>query len=180
MKALLSTLARAVGWDVTIPTTEKSVVFFPFYIPCLGMFGWDLAEWLDRLTADAKVATVLGSIPAFSDTVESEGRQMKQCWIQDIEENKTKKSSCYVWIRFMPSGPRSSTYSIPIHAVHHLDIYTVHVFTSHVFRIKVLNYIILCSTELSPSFNRSYTCIFETLERSVSLLQWVFFSCDQF
>jgi hypothetical protein len=32
----------------------------------------------ERLTADAKVATVLGSIPAFSDTEESEGRQMKQ------------------------------------------------------------------------------------------------------
>jgi hypothetical protein len=32
-----------------------------------------------RLAVDAKVATVLGSIPASSDTVESEGRQMKQC-----------------------------------------------------------------------------------------------------
>jgi hypothetical protein len=33
---------------------------------------WDPAEWLERLTANAVVATVLGSIPAFSDTVESE------------------------------------------------------------------------------------------------------------
>ncbi len=39
----------------------------------------DLAEWLKRLTANAVVATVLVSIPASSDTVESEGRQMKQC-----------------------------------------------------------------------------------------------------
>jgi hypothetical protein len=39
----------------------------------------DLAEWLERLTANAVVATVLGSIPASSDTVESVGRQMKQC-----------------------------------------------------------------------------------------------------
>ncbi len=31
------------------------------------------------LTANAKVATALGSIPASPDTVESEGRQMKQC-----------------------------------------------------------------------------------------------------
>jgi hypothetical protein len=31
------------------------------------------------LTANAEVATVLGSIPACSDTVETEGRQMKQC-----------------------------------------------------------------------------------------------------
>ncbi len=32
---------------------------------------------LGRPTAIAEVATVLGSIPASSDTVESEGRQMK-------------------------------------------------------------------------------------------------------
>jgi hypothetical protein len=44
---------------------------------------WDLAEWLERLTANAKVATVLirSHFPAF-DTVESEGRQMMQCWIK--------------------------------------------------------------------------------------------------
>jgi hypothetical protein len=41
--------------------------------------GWDLAKWLERLTANVKVAIVLGSIPSpSSDTVESEGRQMKQ------------------------------------------------------------------------------------------------------
>jgi hypothetical protein len=34
--------------------------------------------WLERLTASGIVATVLGSIPASSDTVESEGRQIKQ------------------------------------------------------------------------------------------------------
>ncbi len=49
-------------------------------------YGWDLAEWLERLTANAEVAAVLASIPASSDTVESEGRQMKQCWIQFIEK----------------------------------------------------------------------------------------------
>jgi hypothetical protein len=32
----------------------------------------DLAEWLERLTANAVVATVLGSIPASSDTVADE------------------------------------------------------------------------------------------------------------
>ncbi len=37
-----------------------------------------------RLIANAEVATVPGSSPASSDTVESEGRQMKQCWIQYI------------------------------------------------------------------------------------------------
>ncbi len=46
--------------------------------------GWDLAEWLERLAVNAKVATVQGSIPASSDSVESEGREMKQCWITYI------------------------------------------------------------------------------------------------
>jgi hypothetical protein len=40
-----------------------------------------IAEWLDleRLTANGKVATGLGSNPESSDTEDSEGRQMKQC-----------------------------------------------------------------------------------------------------
>ncbi len=42
--------------------------------------GWDLAEWLERLTANAKVATVLGSIPASTETMESEGRLWKKCF----------------------------------------------------------------------------------------------------
>ncbi len=45
--------------------------------------GWDLAEWLERLTANAVVATILGSIPASSDTVEYEGRQIKQLNIKE-------------------------------------------------------------------------------------------------
>ncbi len=43
--------------------------------------------WLERLTVNGVVATVMGSIPASSDTVESEGRQIKQCWISYIKEN---------------------------------------------------------------------------------------------
>jgi hypothetical protein len=39
--------------------------------------GLDLAEWLERLAASAKVATVLGLIPVSFDTVEYEGRQMR-------------------------------------------------------------------------------------------------------
>jgi len=34
---------------------------------------------LERLAANANVKTALGSNPASADTVESEGRQMKQC-----------------------------------------------------------------------------------------------------
>ncbi len=50
-----------------------------------------LAEWLERLSANAKVATVLG--PESSDTVESEGRQMKQCWTQYIYSTYCSKKS---------------------------------------------------------------------------------------
>ncbi len=42
------------------------------------VYGWDLAECMAR-ASDCKV---LGLIPASSDTVESEGRQMKQCRIK--------------------------------------------------------------------------------------------------
>jgi hypothetical protein len=39
----------------------------------------NLAEWLERLAVNAKVATVQGTIPAPSDAVESEERKMEQC-----------------------------------------------------------------------------------------------------
>jgi hypothetical protein len=44
---------------------------------------------IERLTDNAKIARVLGSIPASTDTVESKGRQMKQCRIKYL--SKTKK-----------------------------------------------------------------------------------------
>jgi hypothetical protein len=63
--------------------------------------GWDLAERLERLTANAKVATVLGSIPASSGTVESEGRQMKQCCIKYLKilksPRKKRVSNTSLW-----------------------------------------------------------------------------------
>jgi hypothetical protein len=44
---------------------------------------WMRSSWVvrasERLSANAKFATVLGSIPAPSNTVESEGQQMNQC-----------------------------------------------------------------------------------------------------
>ncbi len=63
--------AEADSWDMeTQPGWE------------LVKYGWDLTKWLEHLAVNAKVAPVLGSIPVSSDTVESEGRQMKQCWIR--------------------------------------------------------------------------------------------------
>ncbi len=52
-----------------------------------NLSGWDLAVLFERLMANAKVATFLGSIPATSDTEKSEGRQVKQCLIQYIYQN---------------------------------------------------------------------------------------------
>ncbi len=48
---------------------------------CIKLIRWDLAEWLECLTANDEIATVLGSNPTSSDRVESKGRQIKQCWI---------------------------------------------------------------------------------------------------
>jgi hypothetical protein len=49
----------------------------------------DLAKWLERLNASSKFATVLGSIPASSDTVDYEG-QTKQCEIKYKKIQKIK------------------------------------------------------------------------------------------
>ncbi len=67
--------------------------------------GWDLAEWLERLTAKAKVATILGSIPSSSDTVESKGRQTKQCWIQYIEKKLVFYWIFIIWPELLKTWP---------------------------------------------------------------------------
>ncbi len=61
--------------------------------------GWDLVK---RLTANAEIAIILGSIPASSDTVKSERRQMKQCWIKYW---KNKKHPHIESSRYLASNP---------------------------------------------------------------------------
>jgi hypothetical protein len=58
-----------------------------FWLLIFFFVGWDLAEW-SLCVWLAKVATFLDSIPEPSGIVESEGRQMTQCWIQYIKEEK--------------------------------------------------------------------------------------------
>ncbi len=53
-----------------------------------------VAGWLERLTANAGVPTVLGSIPASSDTVVSEGRQTDEAVLNTVHRKKSKKSPC--------------------------------------------------------------------------------------
>jgi hypothetical protein len=48
------------------------------------------SEWLECLTTSVVVPTVLGSIPASSDTVESEGRQGDEA-VLNIVHKKRKK-----------------------------------------------------------------------------------------
>jgi hypothetical protein len=53
-------------------------------------YSWDLAEWLESACLPMpKLWQSWGSIPASSDTVESEGQTM-QCWIQYTEEKIQK------------------------------------------------------------------------------------------
>ncbi len=67
-----------------------------------GAQAWNpvrYTEWLGRLTANAKDATVRGSILASSVTVESERRQLKQCSIK----YRTKKSKISPFNIYSPS-----------------------------------------------------------------------------
>jgi hypothetical protein len=82
VRAVEDFLTRKPTWKLVKRTTSLCTMperrfVFPFIYRYLKL---NLAEWLERLTANAVVAIVLGSIPASSDTVESEGRQMKQCY----------------------------------------------------------------------------------------------------
>jgi hypothetical protein len=53
---------------------------------------WVRSSWVVRVSdSQCRLSgSVLGSIPASSDTVESEGRQMKQCWISYIKRKYPK------------------------------------------------------------------------------------------
>jgi hypothetical protein len=59
---------------------------FMYYV--FHNFNKPTVHLLERLTANAKVATILFLIPASSDIVESEGRQTKQCWNKFLKNLK--------------------------------------------------------------------------------------------
>ena len=58
--------------------------------------GWDLAEWLERLIANGKAATVRGSFSASSHRGESEGWQIKAV-LNKVHTNK--QSPCWMFTR---------------------------------------------------------------------------------
>ncbi len=76
-----------------IPAPDQPVILY--LAKCgwdIAECGWDLAVWMRSgrvwmwssrvVISSVKVATVLGSIPASSDTVESEGKQMKRSSVE--------------------------------------------------------------------------------------------------
>ncbi len=72
---------------------QDFLIFCTAFHSCLSEVLW----WMrssrvvrERLAVNAKVATVMGSIPASPDTVESEGQQMKQCWVTYIKRKNKK------------------------------------------------------------------------------------------
>ncbi len=64
--------------------------FLLWFIPIFSLYVLKMRSSrtvrAQRLAVNAKVATVLGLIPASSDTVESERRQMKKRWIHIIKK----------------------------------------------------------------------------------------------
>ncbi len=86
-----------------VQTLRMNLIFLGKYILLITLYiknvvctlythcGWDIGvPWLERLAVNTKVATVLGSIPASSKTVESEGLQMKLCWITYMKRKNQK------------------------------------------------------------------------------------------
>jgi hypothetical protein len=61
--------------------------------------GRDLAEWLEHMFNGP-----CGSIPASSDTLESEGRQMKQM-LKKVTKQKDKKKTLKILLFRPHSGP---------------------------------------------------------------------------
>jgi hypothetical protein len=52
---------------------------------------FSLVEWLERLAGNTKVATVLGGIPASSDTVECEGA-VDEAVLNNVLKKKNSKN----------------------------------------------------------------------------------------
>ncbi len=93
------------------------------------------------------VATVLGSIPASSDTVESEGRQMKQCWISYIKKGKPKKSP------FIYSGKIMLNVAETIF----VNILSIKISSWHHYKCKVtddrISFHLACFEAMSPTWS---------------------------
>ncbi len=95
---------------------KKYITVDHLYCGC----GWNRAEWW-MMTADAAVATVLGSIPVSPVTMESEARQMKQCCTEKTIKTKNlllfKQPACLhlLWIAARSDGwaPPSGGTTIP-------------------------------------------------------------------
>ncbi len=63
--------------------------------------GWDLAEWLGHLTANAKLATILSWVLSQHPPTQRNLRdvQIKQCWIKYLRYTTFLAGSGSAWIR---------------------------------------------------------------------------------
>ncbi len=112
--------------------------------------GWDLAEWLERLTVNAVVAIVLGSIPASSDTVESEGRQMKQCRISYIKKIQKNPILFLNLSKILISGPAGGSDKMPSWSLlyskaslGHLKVHKIEIFFGFDFEICIISLLVM-------------------------------------
>ncbi len=97
-----------------------------------SLCGWDLADWLERLPMLKSEQSWVRSQHT-SDTAESEGRQMKQCWIKYI---KNLKSPCYEMCQ----------------SFHHEDVLIIHC-TGHTGKEFYWFYCtVLCTVSLGNKF----------------------------
>ncbi len=72
--------SRFLGLNSSLLRLEFLPGFPPSFFHATKYYSKIDSMWMrSSLVSNAEVATVLGSIPASSDTVEFEGRQMKQC-----------------------------------------------------------------------------------------------------
>ncbi len=75
-------------------TTRQDLIHWARSLPDMHkLFRWDLAEWSERVWKPMPKSQLswVRSQPSF-DTVKSEGRQMKQCWM-NYKEKKSQKNS---------------------------------------------------------------------------------------
>jgi hypothetical protein len=79
------------GRDDSWPSVDE--IYSRVWMKSIANCGWDLAESLKRLTANAKVATALGSIPVYSDN-SGIWEAAEEAVLNKVHEKNRKKSLC--------------------------------------------------------------------------------------
>jgi hypothetical protein len=75
-------LSKKHGWEIFSNVDEIQPNVDQIHMIYSRVWMRSIAEWLERLTVNTKVTTALGSIPASSDTLEYERRQMNKVYLR--------------------------------------------------------------------------------------------------